>query len=283
MSASCLLLDSGATKTQWVYLREGHEEATGALPGLHPFLTPASVWRESLSKLPRAGGGQLVGEICFYGTGCGSAQGCERVSAYFQEFYCPGLAPIVESDLLAAARSLCGHSPGIVGILGTGSNLARYDGQQMVEQFGGFGYVLGDEGSGASLGKAFLRAYLYRKLPQEIDHYLETEKGLSRTAIIDAVYNGGAPSRYLASWAADVLLWSADHFVENLIQGVFQEFVQLNVLPLVTADQRVLHCTGSIAVHFRTWLEAALAAENLVLGQVSQAPMSGLIHFHNSL
>lgn len=280
MVTSCLLLDSGATKTEWVFLRKSERVAGGRLPGLHPFLTPATVWRESLQALHRATEGELVGEIFFYGTGCGSEQGCSQVKAYFNEFYRYGLQPFVDSDILAAARALCGDQPGMVAILGTGSNMALYNGREIVRQFGGFGYVLGDEGSGAALGRALLRAFLYEQLPAPIAAHLETQYGLSRSVIIDAVYKGGTPSRYLASWAAELRLWAEDPFIDSLIHQLFDDFVQSNVVPVATADFRVLHCTGSVALHFSPWLSAALGRARLQLGKIYQAPMAGLVDYH---
>lgn len=280
MVSSCLLLDSGATKTEWAFLRMNERVAGGQLPGLHPFLTPATIWRESLQELQRATEGELVGEIYFYGTGCGSDQGCNQVKAYFTEFYRYGLQPFVDSDILAAARALCGSQAGMVAILGTGSNLALYNGREIIRQFGGFGYVLGDEGSGAALGRALLRAFLYEQLPGHITKHLETKYGLSRSAVIDAVYKGNTPSRYLASWATELRLWADDPFIDGLIHRLFDEFVQSNVLPVATADFQVLHCTGSVARHFVPWLSAALDRAGLQLGKIYQAPMMGLVDYH---
>lgn len=280
MVTSCLLLDSGATKTEWVFLRQQVQVAGGRLPGLHPFLTPATVWRESLQALQRATEGELVGEIYFYGTGCGSEQGCSQVKAYFSEFYRYGLHPFVDSDILAAARALCGAQAGMVAILGTGSNMALYNGREIVRQFGGFGYVLGDEGSGAALGRALLRAFLYEQLPANIAEYLESTHGLNRSVIIDAVYKGNTPSRYLASWATELRRWADDPFIDSLIHRLFDDFVQSNVLPVATADFQVLHCTGSVARHFTPWLSAALSRAGLQLGKIYQAPMAGLVDYH---
>jgi|APTNR8051073442_1049403.scaffolds.fasta_scaffold00179_28 N-acetylglucosamine kinase-like BadF-type ATPase len=278
---SCILVDSGATKAQWVCLHNGKEESGGAFPGLHPYLTPATIWRESLAQLPRSSSdGSWIGDVFFYGTGCGSEQGREQVRAYFQEFYRSGLSLQVESDLLAAARAVCGCKPGLVAILGTGSNVARYDGRELAAQFGGFGYVLGDEGSGAALGKAFLRAYLYGQLPEELSRQLEDQYALSRSAIIDAVYKGALPSRYLAGWTREMMRWSHLPEVSGLIRGVFREFVAVNVKPLTGTGFQTLHCAGSVAEHFKPWLGAALRTEGLQLGQVMARPMPGLVAFH---
>jgi glucosamine kinase len=278
-----LVIESGATKLDWVLADKHSTIVQGTQAGLHPQLVGEAHWKAQLQALSQGLPVQPQA-IFYYGTGCASLEGQRYVEAYFGRYW-PG-HPIlaVASDLLGAARALCQHESGLVGILGTGSNVAAYAHGQLVAQRGGLGYILGDEGSGAALGKALLRAFLYQTLPPMLMQHLREKEGLERGAIIDALYRGASPSRYLAQWATLVHRWRSEPIVQAMIRREFEQLIQSCLLPLSQKQgTKTIHFTGSVAVHFKEELEATLAMYDLSIGQLVTAPLEQLIRYHQTL
>jgi glucosamine kinase len=276
-------MESGATKLDWVLADKHSTIVQGTQAGLHPQLVGEAHWKAQLQALSQ---GLLVQPqaIFYYGTGCASLEGQRYVQAYFGRYWQGHPILAVASDLLGAARALCQHESGLVGILGTGSNVAAYAHGQLVAQRGGLGYILGDEGSGAALGKALLRAFLYQTLPPMLMQHLREKEGLERGAIIDALYRGASPSRYLAQWATLVHRWRSEPIVQAMIRREFEQLIQSCLLPLSQKQgTKTIHFTGSVAVHFKEELEATLAMYDLSIGQLVTAPLEQLIRYHQTL
>jgi N-acetylglucosamine kinase-like BadF-type ATPase len=281
-----LLLESGATKLAWVLASPHSILHQGEVSGLHPFLSSAAEWQQNLQLISvQLGNDSSVSNVYYYGTGCSQNDGQSLVKKYFSTFMPTLPCPIVATDLLAAARALCQQEAGVVGILGTGSNAARYDGQQIVDQRGGLGYVLGDQGGGANLGKILLLAFLQQQLPATIRKALQEEYQLSRDAIISEVYQTTNPSRYLAQFAPALKKWLPESsFLQKKVTADFGQFTDLYLLPLMTGDDHsAVAFTGSIAIQFRPYLEEALLQRGLSIKTIISPPLPSLINYHRSV
>lgn len=281
-----LLLESGATKLSWVLASSTTVLCQGEVSGLHPFLSGATEWQQNLQAI----GDQLrdyspVREVFYYGTGCSQDEGQALVRKYFAAFSPSLPSPLVATDLLAAARALCQQEAGIVGILGTGSNAARYDGAKIADQRGGFGYVLGDEASGANLGKILLQAFLQEQLPEYIQKDLQETHQLSKGAIISTVYQTANPSRYLAQFAPALKRWLPESsLLQEKVAAEFGQFTDLYLLPLIAGtDHNEVAFTGSIAVQFRPYLEEALRRRGLAIKAIITPPLPALVTYHQTL
>lgn len=277
-----LLIDSGATKLQWLLANAQSVLAEGTLPGLHPFLTHADTWQQALSDLTLAlAHFPTPAAVYYYGTGCAQPAGRQQIAEYFR-MHAPVAAPThIETDLLAAARALCQRAPGICCILGTGSNAAYYDGTQVSEQRGGLGYVLGDEGSGASIGKIFLQTYLNHQLPQHWNDQL-LDEGLDRSAIISELYRTDSPSRYLAAYAPKALAALPESpALHARIVADYTALCHNALLPLAQLSALdTVHFTGSVAVHFSVLIADVLADCGLCVGRIEQQPIALLLQYH---
>ncbi|MEZ4983589.1 MAG: hypothetical protein R2795_00885 [Saprospiraceae bacterium] len=279
-----LVIESGASKLQWVLAHKGGVLREGLLPGLHPFLSSAAHWQQTLAQLCTDLALQSNVSTYYYGTGCAQQAGVDTVSAYFEQ-HAPLLYPlVVETDLLAAARALCQDQPGIACILGTGSNAGGYDGRQIVHQRGGLGFILGDEGSGAALGLLLLRAWLYGQLSPSLTAWLADHHRLSREHIITHIYKGDNPSQYLASFAPVVHEWmEKDTGLYHQVVDHYQLLVQNTLLPLHRLmGTHVVHFTGSVAVHFHPVINQVLRQHGLTPGIVEGSPMALLLDFHRN-
>lgn len=276
-----LIIDSGATKADWSLMQEGALESEYKTPGIPPFFLTDEEISAQLAIIAGRTGDTIDG-IFFYGTGCKAESSRKRLHAAFSQVF-PGACTIeVETDVLGAARALCGRTPGIACILGTGSNSVWYNGQDVVQNNGGYGYILGDEGSGAVLGKELIIAWLNGELPPDLMQAFDKDFGISKDAVIERVYRGETPSRYLAGFVPFLSKNIQRTFVQELLQRQFRLFIQRCVLPYAESQYLPVHFTGSVAYYFRSVLESVLAEAGLQPGLFLAAPMEGLRKFHGA-
>ena len=182
-----LIADSGSSTTEWRLL-DGESTSQYHCIGLNPYIVNEDIIRDALSQLNIPF--DKIIELHFYGAGCGSSEKSDKMQTVLQSiFSCADI--MVYSDLLAAARSLLQNNEGVIGILGTGSNVAKYNGESVVPFSTSMGYILGDEGSGNALGKRFLKAFLGDKLDQD----LILKIGLDKPTILNELYFHSFPNR----------------------------------------------------------------------------------------
>ena len=187
----------------------------------------------------------------------------------------------MNSDLLGAARSLCRKEAGIACILGTGANSCLYDGERIVRNTPALGYILGDEGSGAVLGRLFVNALYKGQLPATLRKSFEHDTGLDLVTIINKVYREPMANRFLASLSTFIGKHLDCEPLRQLVVQNFRKFFRHNLVAYETSHLPV-GAVGSIAWYYREQLAEAAAAEGFRLGTVMQSPMKGLIAFHNS-
>lgn len=275
---SFLIADSGSSKTDWAWVKEGapHYFRTD---GINPFFNDAQRIEERLKEGIRKEGVEEVERVHFYGAGCASEFHKERVHTGLNRIFADAEIE-VEHDLLAAARASAGEEPGLVAILGTGSNACSYDGERILEESGGLGYVLGDEGSGAHLGKLLLRDHLDGELPEAVENAFRSNFSEERADIIEELHRGKDPSRYLASFAPFLKEHEEQEWVRTTVSEAFREFLERHVLRLQGAQGAKLHTVGSIGYHFRPFLEALATEMGLHLGWSITDVVRGLVEYH---
>lgn len=266
-----LFADSGSTKTDWLLMIDG--EAMGRLrsQGINPYILDEHEIEQILEKEVRPELPEVqFDRISFYGAGCRPESAgilCSALKKYFNaEQY------IVDSDILGAARLLCKNQAGIVGILGTGANSCFYDGTRIVENISPLGYILGDEGSGAALGKRLIGDVYKHQLPADIcADFLDTYK-LSVAEILQRTYRSPLPNRFLASFAPFLNRHRGNSAIHDLLVDEFQSFFRRNICLYGHTDVSV-HFVGSIAFYFRQELEIACQSCGYELGKVRRSPL----------
>jgi len=273
-----LIADSGSTKTSWRLIKDTKNVDICETGGINPFHMEKTEIIHLLKtefSLPRAG----ISKIFFYGAGCTSSDKSRMISEAFSIFFDASDIQI-NSDLLAAARSLCGNQPGIACILGTGSNSCYYDGQKIMQNVPPLGYVLGDEGSGNALGRKLLSDIFKNQLSAEIrELFFDTYK-LNVGEILDNVYRKPFPNRYLAQYSRFVSANIGYPEIRSLANGCFREFFTRNVMQYEAAKRLSVHFTGSIAFHFSEIIKEIAGEFGLNVGKISQEPMEELIKYH---
>lgn len=294
-----LIADSGGSKTDWALVSLPTDTHKYVLKvrtqGLNPFHQSKDVILKALEeelmpalyKAAEQSGtfskeydiAEKVTQIAFYGAGCTRALSPivgEALAAAF-----PSASIKVESDLLGAAHAVCGHEEGIACILGTGANSCLYDGEQIVANISPLGYILGDEGSGAVLGKMLLNGIFKGDLSAEIrDLYLEWS-GLTYPEIIDKVYRQPLANRFLAGsskFIKDNLQYAE---LEGLVRYNFDTFFNKNILKYTVSSIRVISAVGGIASAFEEQLRASADSFGYQVGKVLSSPIDGLIEYYS--
>ncbi len=274
-----LVVDSGSTKTHWCVVENGKIKQEVFTDGINPFYQTDMeiIALVDLQLIPKLENDQIE-RIFFYGAGCSFPEKKLLVSQALVRFF--GNAMIeIQSDLLAAARSLFQHEKGIACILGTGSNSCFYDGKEIVQNVSPLGYILGDEGSGAVLGKLFVADCLKNQLPEWIGEKFFEEYKITPAEILDKVYKQPFPNRFLAKYTPFLLEHIEEPAIFNLVYESFDAFLVRNVLQYPLEDVQV-GFVGSIAHYFRDTLEIVASERAIVIAEIMQNPMEGLVKFH---
>lgn len=295
-----LIADSGSTKTDWTLLHDTGKHSdevfvkTFKTQGITPIhQTPAEIRQilaqELMPQLSTFSRAQLVNSkilespllsnisVFFYGSGCTPAH-VPTVKQIIGEVL--SLQKVeVYSDLMAAARALCGHEEGIACILGTGANSCLYDGENIIQNTPPLGYILGDEGSGAVLGRLFMNAIFKNPQFAEIrDAYLSETK-LTMPLIINKVYREPLANRFLASTSSFIQQHLDFKPLRQMVIANFRSFFQHNLVQYGRRDLLV-HAIGSIAFYYQEELKEAAEKEGFKLGKVQATPMEGLVKYH---
>ncbi|MFZ1236503.1 MAG: ATPase [Prevotella sp.] len=275
-----LLADSGSTKTDWCLVENGQAIKTIKTGGTNPFFqTEDEISSEILTSLVPQLPSTTIEDVFFYGAGCTPEKQPILANALKRHLNVTGKCEVA-SDMLAAARSLCGHRPGIACIMGTGSNSCAYDGEKVTKNVSPLGFILGDEGSGAVLGRTLVGDILKNQMPQDIIDKFNVKYHLTNADIIERVYRQKLPNRFLASFVPFLAENIQDHAVYNLVLESFQRFLVRNVKQYDNWNSLPIGFNGSIAYYFQKPLEDALEQQGMHLGRIIQAPMEGLVAYH---
>ncbi|MDL2245647.1 ATPase [Parabacteroides sp. OttesenSCG-928-J18] len=275
-----LIADSGSTKTEWCIMEGNKVEKQFQTAGVNPYMQTADdlfeEWSASLfPQLDR----YPIHSVYYYGAGCAFPEKRQMIAAILGRHL--RAETEVFSDLMGAARALCGRLPGIACILGTGSNSCLYDGVEIVGHTPSLGYILGDEGSGAFLGKRLVGDCLKKQLPQPIiNKFLDTYQ-LTEESVLERVYRQPFPSRYLASLSRFLLDNIEEPAIHALVKDSFRLFLERNVKPYTHATDFPIHFLGSVAYYYQSILREATRAAGLHPGQIALSPLPGLVEYHS--
>lgn len=276
-----LIADCGSTKIDWCLVEKGEIVKRLFTPGINAvLLTEEEIRQRIAEEVAPELQGYDIREIYFYGAGCISDEVCGNVS---RAIFASIAAPVIEvyTDMLGAARALCGRQPGIACIMGTGSNSCRYDGEKIVDNVSPLGYILGDEGSGAVLGKILLGDVLKRQLPEELCEKFLKEYDLDRMKIINRVYKEPQANRFMASVTPFLLQNIEEPSIHRLVLNAFKLFFVRNIANYEGYKSLTINFIGSIAYYYKEVLQEAAAAVDCHIGIVVQSPMEGLIAYHS--
>lgn len=278
-----LIADCGSTKIDWCLIENGKVVKQVFTCGMNAvMLTEEEMCtRINAELMPNimAEKGR-IDAVYFYGAGCISDEVCGNVANAIRANINANSIE-VHTDLLAAARALCGHEAGIACIMGTGSNSCYYDGEKICDNVSPLGYILGDEGSGAVLGKLLIGDVLKNQLPRELCEKFLTQYELDRVTIIKRVYKEPQANRFLASVTPFLIQNIESPAVHALVLNAFKAFFVRNIQQYKDYSKLSVNFIGSIAYYYRDVLAEAAAACGCHIGTIIKSPMEGLIAFHS--
>jgi len=275
-----LVVDSGSTKTDWLMIFPNAKTTLTHTMGFNPYFhNPEKIYTELTKKeftdiIPLT----EITQVFYYGAGC--------PDDYYRQIIHQGLKQVflnakieVAHDLLGAARATCGHSPGIAGILGTGSNSCLYDGNKITDNVMALAHVLGDEGGGVHLGRLTLQAYYYRELPKDLNDLFENDYPEDKNAIIHRIYGEGQ-NVHIAHFAQFLIRNRTHPFAKQLIKQAFREFAVRHLKKYQGWENLEVNLVGSVAGLLSEELKEVFIEENLKLGRIIRKPIEELANYH---
>ena len=274
-----LIAESGSTRTEWALVEDNHLVQRVFTEGLNPFFqTRREISRSVRLGLPESFFKKKLDQVYYYGAGCSSY---EKKNILGASLVAQFKTPIqVESDLLAAARGLFKCEAGIACILGTGSNSCFYDGKIIVKNVKAAGYILGDEGSGAVLGKLFLADLLKGLAPKELANEFHEKFRISVNDVMESVYNLPFPNRFLGTIAYFLGDYMDNEYVYNLLTNNLRSFFNRNVCQYDYINYPI-RFVGSLAYAYPDILQDVAQEFGVEIDVIEETPMNGLIEFHS--
>ena len=276
-----LIADSGATKCEWSLVEDG-----AVIPvftsGISPyFLSEQQITELLINDLVPHLSNKIIDEIYFYGTGLGNPANVTTIISCLKKIFKTATID-ANTDLLAAARALCGNNKGIACILGTGANSCYYDGKEIMKNIASLGYILGDEGSGAHLGKKVIQYYLYKTFDEDLNSRFDAQFVTTYMEILENVYKKPFPNRYLAGFTAFLSANRGHYMIENILEDGLNDFFFNHLNKYGESWTLPINFTGGVAFAFKDVLQELCNSYQLELGVVLKAPMEGLIKYHSS-
>jgi len=275
-----IIADAGSTKTDWSLIDENKRVTFLHTEGFNPYFNSTETINSGFKKdFPEDLDFSLIKNVYYYGAGCSTSKNCDIVYQALNNIFSNSVL-FVSDDLLGAARSLFGSQEGIACILGTGSNSGYYDGNNIIERLPSFGYLFGDEGSGAHQGKMLIQDYLNGKMPQEIRDEFDTKYNYTLGNILEGVYKNPYPNRFLASFTAFLSENLSSPYIDQLVKSSFTLFFERSLKKYTSYATSEIACVGSVAYHFREIFQTIADENNVKVARFSKNPVRGLIRYH---
>ena len=277
-----LIADSGSTKTSWVLIADHQKRLEFQSQGFNPYVqTKDQIFNTLNNEVYPLIKDFDIGTVFFYGAGCSTAENVLLMQSSFKECFKDTKIEVAH-DLMAAARALWHREKGIVTILGTGSNSCVYDGINIVKNVPSLGYILGDEGSGAYMGKKLIRAFYYGLLSENIHKNL-IRHFPDNAGFLDHVYKMENPNRWLASFSVFISENISDDFCKNLVITTFRDFFEAHLIHYKDYQDYPIGVVGSIGYYFREQLEIVSREYGFSLKKVIKSPIDELVKYHMTL
>lgn len=274
-----IIADSGGSKIDWRLLKKDGTIGQASSSGFNPYYQPIDHLKKIISEalLPQVS--ERVSKIFYYGTGVSSDKNVQSIQSVFAEHF-PQAESEVGWDLLAAARALCGHEPGIACILGTGSNSCLYDGKKIIGNVANLGWILADEGSGTYMGKQLIFDYFRNEMPESLAKQFHARFPWSREEVLEKVYQQEKPGAFLASFAKFIFQHLKEPYCYKLAYQSLSDFFENNVMKYENYKNLKVHFTGSIGFYFSDVLRQVSNDKGITVKNILEGPIAGLTLYH---
>lgn len=280
-----LIADGGSTKCDWILLSNSGEQIFKTrTKGLNPAVFPELMLEQRIEENPELlEVKDKVERIHFFGAGCGTETPRKLLQGIIANFFTNAVEVMVKEDMVAAAYAAT-TEPGIVCILGTGSNSCYFDGKDIEMAVNSLGYVLMDEASGNYFGKRLIRDYYYKRMPPDLAEKFEKAYNLNSDEIKRNLYKKENPNTYLASFAEFIFTNERNGYFYKLVHEGIQDFIHSRVLCFRQAQNVPIHFIGSIAFFSEDIIRAVAQPYSLEIGNIIRRPIDALIeHYRKNI
>ncbi len=276
-----LIADSGSTNTNWALCDEKKKSIVKFVgQGINPRFMDAETIKSIIIKDFTKYDANNISKVFFYGAGCGANDSKIILYEVLKNIFFNAAIIEIYTDIYGAARGLWGKEKGLVAILGTGANSCFYDGNNCITIKPSLGYLFGDEGSGAYIGKELIKLYLKNKLPVSLSKKFYNKYKLSTNDILNNVYGNVSPNQYLAGFTTFLNENINDKFIYHLLEKAFKLFVSEYLQKYKTFNHYNLKITGSVAFYFKDILSKIISNNGFFIKDILQNPLDGLIQYH---
>jgi N-acetylglucosamine kinase-like BadF-type ATPase len=277
-----LIADSGSTKTEWCVLAPNGNTRIKT-QGISPYFLNTKDICKLLENdlLPQIADPKKINAIYYYGTGCTAPVMNKIVEDALVTLF-PSAKINIAYDLVAAAHALCGKSKGIACVLGTGSSSGYYNGSEIERDIPGLGYILGDEGSGAYLGKLLCTSFLYGRLDEKLSLDFSSAFKVSKDSLLEKIYSSPHANRLLASFSIFLSENRSHPMIEAIIKRGLGDFFSVHISSYTESKKYPVHFTGSIAWHYADMIRVICDEYGFECGKIIKEPMDGLLEYHAS-
>ncbi len=275
------IIDGGSTKCDWVILEDsGSLHLKTTTLGFNPnIINPDFIAAEINRNADLAALVPVINQVFFYGSGCGVAANADKVKKEFLQIF-NGADIEVKDDMIAAAYAAYTGRPGLVCILGTGSNSCFFDGENIRVDLPSLGFLIGDEGSGSALGKHLLRRFFMKKLPADLEQAFRKKYELTIEQTLQSMYHNPRANAYLGSFNEFIAEHKNHSYFQNMVFDEMKNFMDFHILPYPEAREVEINFIGYIAFIYEDILRAAAAELNLTVGRIVQKPIESLVDYH---
>lgn len=275
--STILLAESGSTKTAWRLIKNNESVRAEESIGLNPYFADEKDLEAVIKAVFCTENRSSIHQVFFYGAGCSNQEIVAPFRKAFQKIF-PQAKIEIQHDLVAAARALFHEDKGLPIILGTGSNSCLWDGNTCIDNIPALGFALGDEGSGAHLGKSLVIKYMYNELDAHLNKKLDAFT--SKDEILEHVYKKPFPNRYLASFSTFIYS-NLDHpQMQDLVRQSFQLFIEKHVLPYPNYQDYSIGIVGSIGYYYQKIFKEIALGQGLEIRKIVRLPIDELVKFH---
>ena len=276
-----IIADCGATKSEWVILHTNGSTSRFITKGVNASTMSATTIKDIIFEVGEkiSVAERSAAEIYLYMAGIPSDELKESIYSTFNNYF-PVICLEIHSDLIGAARAACGHQPGIAAIIGTGSNSCMYDGKEITKRVYSCGFILGDEGSAATLGKLFIADFLKGLIPSEIAAEFSSRYPSDYATIVANVYKSeGSPSGYLGSFTPFILEHYSNPYIKELVDGNFRSLIRRSIKQYDT-DNYAVGVVGGFGFALKDILSRIAEEEGVNISRFIKSPIDGLVEYH---
>ena len=273
-----VIADSGSSKTSWVIVHQNKVLREWTTIGLNPNFVPKTSIRETIFDSFKNDRKIKIDEISVYCSGCLSKVNQNILRSEFETIL-PQAKVNIESDILGACRATNGNLSGYVGIMGTGSLIAKYDGDKVVSIYDGLGYVLGDSAGGSNLGKELLKAWLFKEMPEDLRNLFQKEYKLKEKEVISTVYDKNTShASYFGQFCPFLKQHENKRIIKEILEKQFHLFFSRFSNQRNSDEQITLNLVGSIAYYFHKIITEIALIYNIKIGIILKEPINKLVN-----